>query len=69
MQDEQTIENGESTPESTAETSQAQVTEAADYMDHLILIEQGQQVQAGLMCVIIGLILVSIIFNVIKRFF
>ena len=81
MDDEQITENSEPAAESSAETTEAQVTESGsettetqvadpiDYTDHLILIEQGQEVQSGLMCIMIGLILISVIFNVLKRFF
>jgi len=81
MDDEQIIENSEpavepgaentetQVTESDSETTETQTTEVIDYTEHLILIEQGQQVQAGLMCVMIGLILISVIFNVLKRFF
>lgn len=62
---EQTTTGGESATESDSQTATVEMT---DYSDQLTLVIQQQQVSIGVSCVLCGLLLVSIIFNILKRY-
>lgn len=75
MEDEYNTENTEPGSESDTEAAENEIgqqtilVESTDYTEQLQLMYECQQIGIGLCCVIIGLILVDIIFNVLKRFF
>lgn len=75
MDDEHDIENIESNSESDTENPQTEVepqtivVSETDYSAQLQQMYEVQQIGVGLCCVIIGLLLVDIIFNILKRFF
>lgn len=76
MGDEYNTSNSESDSESNPEAAETEVAEtqtvaveSTDYSEQLQQMYEAQQIGVGLCCVIIGLLLVDIIFNILKRFF
>lgn len=69
MDDEEVVVNDESGSESDPETGETvQTVETVIYTDQLQAIQEYQQLQVGLICVLIGTVLAFTVFNVLKRY-
>lgn len=66
--DEEGIVPVESGPQSDSEGSTASEAVEVVYTDQLQAVQEYQQLQIGLQCIMIGVLLAFVVFNILKRF-